>query len=144
MEPFRPLIDRRVFQWIADHDPAEPLNTSAKDWMIRATTSRYLYEREERSLFDILLRAANSLSKCIIGETREISIPSLLESCSEASAPKRSVRSVGIEIALKLLDDLRIRFRKNGRIANERTASLCVSVFVAHRHVRFAGGDTGK
>ncbi|HEY0265089.1 MAG TPA: type II CRISPR-associated endonuclease Cas1 [Granulicella sp.] len=97
MEPFRPLIDRRVVQWIADHDPAEPLNASAKDWMIRATTSRYLYQREERSLFDILLRAANSLAKCITGESRDISIPSLLEPCMEVSTPRRGVRSVGIE-----------------------------------------------
>ncbi len=70
---------------------------SAKDWMIRATTSRYLYEREERSLFDILLRAANSLAKCITGESRDISIPSLLEPCMEVSTPRRGVRSVGIE-----------------------------------------------
>lgn len=97
MEPFRPLIDRRVVQWIADHDPAEPLSTSAKDWMIRSTTSRYLYEQEERSLFDILLRTANSLAKCITGESRDISIPSLLEPCMEAPISKRGVRSVGIE-----------------------------------------------
>ncbi|MGD0905291.1 MAG: type II CRISPR-associated endonuclease Cas1 [Terracidiphilus sp.] len=97
MEPFRPQIDRRVVQWIADHDPAEPLNTNAKDWMIRATTSRYLFEREERSLFDILLRTSNSLAKCIAGEARDVSIPSLLDQCSQAPVPKRSVRGVGIE-----------------------------------------------
>ena len=34
MEPFRPLIDRRVSQWIVGHDPAGPLTTATKSWML--------------------------------------------------------------------------------------------------------------
>jgi CRISPR-associated protein Cas1 len=94
MEPFRPLIDRRVSQWIIDHDPGEPLTTATKSWLIGATTSRYVFEREERSLFDILLRTANSLAKCVTGEAREIAIPSLLEPCREPEPRRKGPQSV--------------------------------------------------
>jgi CRISPR-associated protein Cas1 len=94
MEPFRPLIDRRVSQWIVDHDPGEPLTTAAKSWLIGTTTSRYVFEREERSLFDILLRTANSLAKCVTGESREIAIPSLLKPCREPEARRKGPQSV--------------------------------------------------
>jgi CRISP-associated protein Cas1 len=97
MEPFRPLIDRRVSQWIADHNPADPLDTTAKSWLIGATTSRYVFEREERSLFDILLRTANSLAKCVTGESREITIPSLLEPCPEPESRRKGPQSVRLQ-----------------------------------------------
>ncbi len=94
MEPFRPLVDRRVAQWIAHHDPAAPFDPATKNWIITATTSRYLCSREQRSLFDILFRTANSLAQCITGKTHEIEIPSLLEPWAEMPPWKREVRSV--------------------------------------------------
>lgn len=97
MEPFRPLVDRRVAQWICDHDPAAPLDPATKNWIIGATTARYICDREQRSLFDILLKTANSLAQCITGEAREIETPSLLEACAEMLPPKREVRSVKAE-----------------------------------------------
>lgn len=92
MEPFRPLIDRRVVQWIADHDPAADLDSPTKSWLIGATTARYLFEREQRTLFDLLLRTANSLAQCVIGEMREIEISLRLEVCPDI--PRREVRAV--------------------------------------------------
>ena len=65
--------------------------------MIGATTSRYLLDREERSLFDIVLRTANSLAKCIIGDARDPEIPSLLAHCEEEVTRKRGVRRVEAE-----------------------------------------------
>jgi CRISPR-associated protein Cas1 len=97
MEPFRPLVDRRIAQWIGDHDPAAPLDPATKNWIIGATTARYLCDREQRSLFDILLRTANSLAQCITGEAREIEIPALLEPCAELLPPKRETHSVKTE-----------------------------------------------
>jgi CRISPR-associated protein Cas1 len=94
MEPFRPVIDRRVVQWIADHDPSAAFNPATKNWIIGATTARYLCDREQRSLFDILMRTANSLAQAITGESREVEIPSLLEPCAESVPAKREVRSV--------------------------------------------------
>jgi CRISP-associated protein Cas1 len=93
MEPFRPLIDRRVARWIVEHDPADPLTTATKSWLIGATTSRYLFEREERSLFDILLRTANSLAKCVTGESSEFVIPSLLEPCRDPESRRKGPQS---------------------------------------------------
>ena len=94
MEPFRPLVDRRVCEWISREDAAGPFDSKTKSWMIGATTSRYILDREERSLFDILLRTANSLAKCIAGDSRDPLIPSLLTACPEEAAVKRGVRRV--------------------------------------------------
>ena len=63
-------------------------------WHISATTSRYLIEREERSLSDILLRTANSIAKCVTGESRDPEIPSLLQPCAIDVTAKRGVRRV--------------------------------------------------
>ena len=38
MEPFRPLVDRRVVQWIADHDPAGDFDPATKAWLLRSST----------------------------------------------------------------------------------------------------------
>lgn len=94
MEPFRPLVDRRVHQWIAKEDAEGPFDSKAKSWMIMATTSRYLMDREERSLFDILLRTANSIAKCVTGESRDPEIPSLLLPCAIDVTARRGVRRV--------------------------------------------------
>lgn len=79
MEPFRPLIDRRVASWILNHDPAERLDSTAKHWLLGALTARYRVEEEQRSLFDILSRTANSLARCITGASSECDIPALPE-----------------------------------------------------------------
>lgn len=97
MEPFRPLVDRRVCQWIAKEDAAGPLDSRAKSWMIAATTSRYRIDREERSLFDILLRTANSIAKCVTGEVRDPEIPSLLQACPIDVTARRGVGRVEVD-----------------------------------------------
>lgn len=97
MEPFRPLVDRRIAQWIGDHDPGAPLDPATKNWIIGTTTVRYVSGQEQRTFFDILLRTTNSLAQCITGELREIEIPSLMKPCAEMLPPKREVRSVKAE-----------------------------------------------
>jgi CRISPR-associated protein Cas1 len=97
MEPFRPLVDRRVSQWIAREDAEGPFDSKAKSWMIRATTSRYIFDRQERSLFDIVLRTANSLAKCITCDSRAPEIPSLLVPCPEEVGMKRGVGRVEVD-----------------------------------------------
>jgi CRISP-associated protein Cas1 len=97
MEPFRPLIDRRVALWIQDHDPTERLDSTAKQWLLQVLTGRYSADGEQRSLFDILSRTANSLARCITGEEADISIPSLPEECAEPDLRKRPVERAGID-----------------------------------------------
>ncbi len=94
MEPFRPLVDRQVCRWVAQEDSEGPFDTRSKSWMIGATTSRYVLGREERSLFDIILRTANSLAKCIAGESSDFEIPSLLVPAPEVVTVRRGVQSV--------------------------------------------------
>ena len=55
MEPFRPLIDRRVAAWVAGHDPKAPLDTAAKKWLIEGIIMRYWVDREERVLSEYSL-----------------------------------------------------------------------------------------
>lgn len=92
MEPFRPLIDRRVAGWIQEHDSTERLDSSAKQWLLQALTARYLVDGEQRTLFDVLSRTANALTRCMTAEAQEFSIPALPQEWSELPAPKPPAR----------------------------------------------------
>jgi len=75
MEPFRPIIDRAVYGWIQDHDPALPLDRAAKAFLTAAVTQRYELDGESRTLFDLIGRAASSLARAFMGESKQLQIP---------------------------------------------------------------------
>lgn len=75
VEPFRPLVDRAVWEWVQDHDPAEPLDREARAWLLRPILRRYVFDGEERSLFDLISRTASSLARAFLGEERKLKIP---------------------------------------------------------------------
>jgi CRISPR-associated protein Cas1 len=87
MEPFRPVVDRAVAQWIAEHDKMEPLDPETKAFLIGAVQARYEAEKEVRALSDILLHVAARLARAITGEESEFELPELgppvVESCPE-------------------------------------------------------------
>jgi CRISP-associated protein Cas1 len=85
MEPFRPLIDRRVAAWTAEHSSDTPLNGAAKRWLIETVTMRYWIEREERALSDILFRTASSLATVLSGSRDKLDLPGILMPCPDAS-----------------------------------------------------------
>jgi CRISPR-associated protein Cas1 len=85
MEPFRPIIDRRVAAWIANNDPAGPLNAIPKKWLIEAVTMRYWVNREERALSDILFRVAASLASVMAGSEEKLDLPQALVPCQDDS-----------------------------------------------------------
>lgn len=85
MEPFRPIIDRRVAAWIAHHSPTYPLDSVAKKWLIEAVTMRYWVNREERALSDILFRAAYSLAATLAGSLDKLDLPEMLVPCLDES-----------------------------------------------------------
>ncbi len=87
MEPFRPLVDRRVYRWIQQHDPAQRLDARAKGWLIETVTARYVSDGEDRSLFDILARSASSLARAMLGGEAEAFVPPSL--LAESPAPQR-------------------------------------------------------
>jgi CRISPR-associated protein Cas1 len=68
MEPFRVLVARRVHGWILTNDANAPLERSARAWMLGIMSERYWVADEQRTLGDILLRAANSLAHAMSGE----------------------------------------------------------------------------
>jgi len=75
MEPFRPVVDRAVYFYIQEHDPALPLDKSAKAFLIGELLRRYRCEGEERTLFDVVARAASSLARAFLGESTSVQIP---------------------------------------------------------------------
>ena len=92
MEPFRPLIDRRVVCWIKNHPPGDPLDSAAKRWLIEGVTMRYWIEREERALSDILVRTAGSMALAISGSREKLDLPESLVPCqSESTCPRTGV-----------------------------------------------------
>jgi CRISP-associated protein Cas1 len=85
MEPFRPLIDRRVASWISSNSPSGPLDSIAKKWLIEGVTMRYWVNREERVLSDILFRVAGSLAAVLAGSLEKLDLPETLEPCLDES-----------------------------------------------------------
>jgi CRISPR-associated protein Cas1 len=85
MEPFRPLIDRRVAHWIEHNDPKGPLDAVPKKWLIEAVTMRYWVNREQRVLSDILFRVAGSLAAVLAGSEEKLDLPDTLLPCPDES-----------------------------------------------------------
>lgn len=90
MEPFRPLVDRRVVSWLAGHSAGDPLDSAAKKWLIEAVTMRYWIDREERTLSDILFRTASSLAAVLSGTRSKLDIPDLVKPCPRESTYPRT------------------------------------------------------
>lgn len=77
MEPFRPLVDRRVAELDAP-DPAEPnssLDATGKSLLLEFWRRRYRCENEQRTLADLLQRAAHSLAAVIGRDSRKLLLP---------------------------------------------------------------------
>lgn len=85
MEPFRPLVDRRVTSWIACHSAGGPLDSAAKKWLIEAVIMRYWIGREERMLSDILFRAASSLAAILFRAGDKLDFPDSMKPCQDES-----------------------------------------------------------
>lgn len=77
MEPFRPVVDRAVYQWVQEHDPKVPLDKQAKSWLLQPFLQRYSAEGEERTLFDLAARAASSMAQAFLGEGKELYLPEM-------------------------------------------------------------------
>jgi CRISP-associated protein Cas1 len=77
MEPFRPIIDRVVYLWIQDHDPASPVDKQAKAALLAPFVSRYQVEGESRTLFDAFARVASDLASAFLREREDVRIPEI-------------------------------------------------------------------
>jgi CRISPR-associated protein Cas1 len=83
MEPFRPVVDRRVFEWIQENPADGPLDRSTRRWLLGIVTDRYLHNEEQRTLSDLLARTADGLARAICGEEERFSPPDHLSPCEE-------------------------------------------------------------
>lgn len=81
MEPFRPVVDRRVFEWIQENPSDGLLDQQARGWLLGMLTERYLNEGEQRTLCDLLTRAADELARAICGEEDRFNPPDRLTPC---------------------------------------------------------------
>lgn len=75
MEPFRPVVDRAVFEWVSEHGSADPLDRVAKAALIAPLTQDWTAEGASRSPFDWLARAASSLAAALSNPSARLLLP---------------------------------------------------------------------
>ena len=62
MEPFRPIVDLAVVEYIGEHDEPYGVEAAAKQHLLARLTRRYLVDGAQRTLFDTVTRLAGSLA----------------------------------------------------------------------------------
>ena len=86
MEPFRPVVDLAVVEYMRDHDEPYGVEASAKQHLIERLTGRYLVDGAQRSLFDTVSRMAASLADTFISGSGEMTLPKWQTPWSESEA----------------------------------------------------------
>lgn len=78
MEPYRPLVDRAVAQYVALHGLDAPVDKQAKAAVIGPLLARYPIAEEQRSLFEIVHFAAVSLVGIFEGKRKSLVLGDVL------------------------------------------------------------------
>ena len=76
MEPFRPLIDEKVFEIMQQYDEQE-LNTKIKSEILQVLTRTVYFKEEKSPLMVALQKTASSLQQCFMGKRKKIKYPKL-------------------------------------------------------------------
>lgn len=76
MEPFRPLVDEKVFEIIQQYDEQE-LNTKIKAELLQILTRTVYFKEEKSPLMVALQKTASSLQQCFMGKRKKIKYPKL-------------------------------------------------------------------
>lgn len=79
MEPFRPLVDEKVFEIIQNYDEQE-LNTKIKSELLQVLTRTVYFKDEKSPLMVALQKTASSLQQCFMGNRKKIKYPKLWNS----------------------------------------------------------------
>jgi CRISPR-associated protein Cas1 len=79
MEPFRPLVDERVFEIMQRYDEQE-LNTKIKSELLQVLTTTVYFKEEKSPLMVGLQKTASSLQQCFTGDRKKIKYPKLWNS----------------------------------------------------------------
>ncbi|HSD09075.1 type II CRISPR-associated endonuclease Cas1 [Flavobacterium sp.] len=76
MEPFRPLIDEKVFEIMQTYNEQE-LNTKIKAELLQILTQTVYFKDERSPLMVALQKTASSLQQCYTGDRKKIKYPKL-------------------------------------------------------------------
>ncbi|RTL14843.1 MAG: type II CRISPR-associated endonuclease Cas1 [Flavobacteriaceae bacterium] len=76
MEPFRPIVDEKVFELIQNYDEQE-LNTVLKSELLQILTRTVYFKDEKSPLMVALQKTASSLQQCYTGDRKKIKYPKL-------------------------------------------------------------------
>ena len=76
MEPFRPIVDEKVFELMQTYDEQE-LNTQLKSELLQILTRTVYFKEEKSPLMVALQKTASSLQQCYTGERKKIKYPKL-------------------------------------------------------------------
>lgn len=79
MEPFRPLVDEKVFEIMQQYDEQE-LNTKIKAELLQVLTRTVYFKDEKSPLMVALQKTASSLQQCFMGNRKKIKYPRLWNS----------------------------------------------------------------
>ncbi len=79
MEPFRPIIDEKVYQIMQKYDEQE-LNTAIKSELLTTLTQTVYFKNEKSPLMVGLQKTASSLQQCYVGTRKKIKYPKLWSS----------------------------------------------------------------
>jgi len=77
MEPFRPKVDRAVVGIVNERGREVPLDKETKAALLAPLTERLELAGEERTLMDVLHRAAASLAQAMAGRNQKLNLPEL-------------------------------------------------------------------
>lgn len=76
MEPFRPIVDEKVFELMQKYDEQE-LNTTLKSELLQILTRTVYFKEEKSPLIVALQKTASSLQQCYTGDRKKIKYPKL-------------------------------------------------------------------
>lgn len=79
MEPFRPIVDEKVYQIMQQYDEQE-LNTLLKSELLQILTRTVYFKDEKSPLMVGLQKTASSLQQCYTGNRKKIKYPKLWNS----------------------------------------------------------------
>jgi CRISPR-associated protein Cas1 len=76
MEPFRPLVDEKVFEIMQNYEEQE-LNTKIKAELLQVLIRTVYYKDEKSPLMVALQKTASSLQQCYSGDRKKLKYPKL-------------------------------------------------------------------
>lgn len=77
MEPYRPIVDRAVIQWLTFFPSNYELSIGAKTHLLKIASTDVYLEKKWHPLLVAVKLTVSSLYQCYVGEKRQISYPSL-------------------------------------------------------------------